>query len=135
MCFDYDGSCEVWKETFPRARKPHVCCECGQTIPKGRKHRSVFSVFEGDAMTSRTCLACEYVRSIIREYEEDEGCEGQEAECPIGGLRDAIREHNEGYGLLDRAWYRDEDLSEIDEDFVAPEAAHLFPDETLAICV
>lgn len=131
MCFDYDGYSEVWNETTPRARKPYRCCECGGTIAKGEQYRNVFSVYEGDAMTSRTCLACERVREIIQRAEEDAGCSGNETICPIGELRDAIRDAYDGYGLFDRGWYA---LPKRDVDFVQPEAAHLFPYAQLAIC-
>ncbi len=127
MCFDYDGYSEVWQETFPKARVPHKCCECGGVIAKGHKYRNVFSVYEGDAMTSKTCMPCEAVRDIIRQHEEDDGCTGSEAEAPIGELAQALIDGDYGLCFNDR---------EHRQRFVSPFAWHLLGEYyELEICV
>lgn len=126
MCFDYDGYCEVWQESFPKARKPHKCCECGGVILKGHKYRNIFSVYEGDATTSKVCMPCEAVRDIIRQHENDEGCDGNEAEAPIGELAASVIQGD--YGLC--FWDRENDMM-----FVSPFARHLVKHGQLEICV
>lgn len=34
------------RESFPVARKPHLCIWCGETIPVGTKHRHEISKFD-----------------------------------------------------------------------------------------
>lgn len=45
----------------PRARKLHVCCECGRTIERGEQHLVVKALYEKKWSTYRTCVHCEAV--------------------------------------------------------------------------
>jgi hypothetical protein len=40
------------------ARKPHRCCECGNEIAVGEKHRVAAYKFEGEFHSDRTCSPC-----------------------------------------------------------------------------
>lgn len=41
-----------------RARKPHVCCECHDTIPRGAFYERTAGCWDGEVKTYCTCLAC-----------------------------------------------------------------------------
>jgi hypothetical protein len=58
MCDCGDGP-ETYRETRPRARKPHKCCECGRTIQPGEIYRLLWGVWEGRPETYKTCSACQ----------------------------------------------------------------------------
>lgn len=67
MCFDGDP-CDVWDETFPRARKEHRCEECRLPIPVGDVHARVGTLFEGHWDTYRVHAGClDLVRFIDKE--------------------------------------------------------------------
>lgn len=134
MCFYDDGDpAEVWNESAPTARKEHRCCECGGTILAGETYQRISFICDGEAGTFKVCDRCSAVRNRIAEIEESRGCEGPEAVCPIGQLRDAIYEDDDHYGLL-RAdpekvvphWI-DPEMG-LENLAVVPMAAHLFPD-------
>lgn len=58
MCScDLDGP-EIFWESWPVARKSHVCCECGSPIDIGEKHLRVSGVWEGQFETFRMCKPC-----------------------------------------------------------------------------
>lgn len=71
---DEEGEPEsVHRETWPRARREHKCCACGETIRCGDRHKRTFVVFEGDAETYRHCLRCAAIyRALCRTTGEDE---------------------------------------------------------------
>ena len=50
--------CQVWIETWHKARKPHRCCECGESIGIGDRYQRTFSVFEGVVNIYKTCEFC-----------------------------------------------------------------------------
>lgn len=84
MCFYNDESCDVWRVTHPRARKPHRCYECFADIPVGAVHELITSLFDGDWSRTRTCLACVSLRDAVIAHEEADGCFGSEAVPPTG---------------------------------------------------
>lgn len=93
MCFYNDGEyATIWRESDPRARKQYKCYECGGTIIVGEKYRCVFTVFEGDAGTYRTCSRCVRLRDAIREVEIAAGCSASESQPSLGGLYDEVSE-------------------------------------------
>lgn len=49
---------DVYRESFPRARKQYECCECGAFIQPGDQYRNTFGVWGGQQDTFRTCLPC-----------------------------------------------------------------------------
>jgi len=64
---------------FVYARKDHVCCECGKTIPKGQKYQYFKACWPqlGGWLSFKTCVRCSEIRdSVIDKYPptyEDEG--------------------------------------------------------------
>ncbi len=65
VCIDgsYDGdAAEFSDERIVRARKPHQCCECGDTIPVGAEYERAVGKWDGRMFTYHTCLACRDVR-------------------------------------------------------------------------
>jgi hypothetical protein len=79
-CNDYDAPSCV-REVIRRARRPHTCCECGDTIEPGQRYEYVSGVWDGHPDWHHTCLVC----VAIREHY-----------CPhgwlIGGLAEQIEE-------------------------------------------
>lgn len=60
---DYDGDiAEFYRESRPKARKPHQCCECGETIPVGTVYQRASGKSEGDVWSEATCAVCEEIR-------------------------------------------------------------------------
>lgn len=60
MCeIDLGDPCEVWTQTRPVARKAHQCASCDGVIAPGQRYYRTFTIFEGDASTSKHCAACE----------------------------------------------------------------------------
>jgi len=67
-------------EVVRKARKPHTCCECGDTIVVGKQYEEATGInAEGEPYRYRTCIGC---RNLRRHY------------CPggwiWGGLREAL---------------------------------------------
>ena len=61
-----DGTCEVFEQTIvKKSRKLHKCCECGREIPVGSSYESTFTVYEGDAVRLKTCIACADIRDTF----------------------------------------------------------------------
>lgn len=59
MCDLYaDERAEVWDRTFPRAKKEYRCECCDAMIRVGTKYVRTFIVFEGEASTAKSCVAC-----------------------------------------------------------------------------
>lgn len=46
-------------------RKPHVCCECREDIPKGVKHEVSTGKSDGMFWSFRTCLLCVEIRTAF----------------------------------------------------------------------
>jgi len=49
---------DVWRASYPRARKQYKCEECGRLIEIGELHGYVFTAYEGRGWTFRTCRHC-----------------------------------------------------------------------------
>lgn len=70
MC-SCDCSCDLdWQndlevETWHRAAKEHVCCECAEVIAKGDSYQLYTLLCDGDWMKERTCRACARIRSDL----------------------------------------------------------------------
>jgi len=123
-CHDYDPA-SVYSEHTVRARKPHECCECGETIPVGAPHEHVTGCWDGNWSVYRTCGSCVSIREHF---------------CPGGWIFGELAEQVRECLGFD---YRDDpatwDQAEVDEedednrrwlaqrktaDTVAPEADH-----------
>ena len=78
---DIDGGPNFSKETFPKARKNHKCCECKDSILPGSKYNRIKGMWDGKFLTFCTCMACHR----IREHYCSSG-------YMLGDLRDQISE-------------------------------------------
>lgn len=59
MCeINFDGSCDVWRETEQVARKQHKCSCCDAVILPGERYRRIFVVADGNADGEKACSAC-----------------------------------------------------------------------------
>lgn len=67
--FECDCSCycdevvEICVETWQTARKPHKCCECGDTIKPGSRYLREFTALDGKCNTHKTCAPCHSIRT------------------------------------------------------------------------
>jgi len=59
--YDYEPA-SVVTVTWRKARKPHECCECGQTIDPGQRYEHVRGLWEDLWDTYETCEACVRIR-------------------------------------------------------------------------
>ena len=57
--FDY-GDCgpEAFSETDRKARKEHICGECGRTIHPGETYHYESGIWEGEPKSHKTCADC-----------------------------------------------------------------------------
>lgn len=98
MCFVADGYCTVYEETvIKKSRKQHQCSDCGGLIGVGESYRSIFSVYEGDATTSKMCHKCQSLREGIVLVELAEGCARHEAEPLMGAMFEQLNDGAEHY--------------------------------------
>lgn len=77
---DYDCA-DVSSTKIIKARKEHVCCECGETINSGEKYEYASGLWDGSWSHYKTCEICLRIR--------DEVCCGG---WIFGELRDVIWE-------------------------------------------
>lgn len=63
MCqIDLDDPCTVWNEQLVgRARKEHVCDQCGGVIIAGSSYFRHFSISDGEPTNEARCLPCETI--------------------------------------------------------------------------
>lgn len=66
MCFDGDPV-DLVKAKEQRARKEHLCAECGRTIASGEVYLYEAWVYEGSFDTHRTCGQCHAARRWLVE--------------------------------------------------------------------
>jgi len=80
-----DGRPEFFKERHPRARKTHICGECGQAIPLGEQYEYVSGKWEDRFAVYKTCSICLSIRSAFY-------CEGWAFGEVLGDLHEHIGE-------------------------------------------
>lgn len=64
---DSDGYAEIFRQSYPKARKEHKCADCGKMIQPGEEYEYTFQVFEGDASSCKSCLACAGIREALAD--------------------------------------------------------------------
>ena len=64
-CNDNWEGPELVVEHYPKARKPHKCCECERTIQPGERYEYVRGLWDGEFETYKTCLGCFRLRDDI----------------------------------------------------------------------
>jgi len=61
----YDEDADFYDERNPRAKKEHICCECGETIKVGETYNKVTGKWDGNICSYKTCMPCANIR---RDY-------------------------------------------------------------------
>lgn len=64
MDYDYDDN-EFYSQDIVRARKPHVCCECGEPIPVGASYQRAAGKSDGRLWSVKTCQLCADIRGAF----------------------------------------------------------------------
>lgn len=89
-----DGPWDIYDETWRRARKPHGCHACGETIPVGVKYVRLFTLADGAKHSTKRCARCQAIHLHLRKLcrpvgrwpEEQLDCgetyEDEWGECP-----------------------------------------------------
>ncbi len=79
MCFYYDETCEFGEDKAVKARKPHKCEACRETIQPGETYQRFSGSHDHRFFTENLCRRCCYDTFRIVEHELDEGCSWSEA--------------------------------------------------------
>lgn len=58
---------DVFKTTYHKARKHHVCYECGSQIKPGETYEYIFGVWDGNSDSFHTCEKCADLRDSMTE--------------------------------------------------------------------
>lgn len=58
-------SMDFYNQTYPKARKEHVCEYCGKKIKAGQKYSRETGKHAGDMFARKLCLTCD---NILEEY-------------------------------------------------------------------
>lgn len=66
MGYSAEETYDVYDETHPKARKPHKCDACSETIPPGHRYTRVGIVYDGEARTVLRCARCQKIREHLR---------------------------------------------------------------------
>jgi len=61
---DFDPP-EFYKETRPKAKKEHRCCECKRVIHVGDEYVRAYGKWDGVCEAFKTCLHCENLRKLM----------------------------------------------------------------------
>lgn len=67
MSHSCDEVCDVYLETYPKARKPHRCGACREVISPGSQYTKVAIVGAGSAHTYKRCARCQHLHEHLRE--------------------------------------------------------------------
>jgi hypothetical protein len=68
---DLDGYNEVQNTAIRQARKLHKCDACRTAIKPGERYRYVFTVYDGEADTTKRCLRCEAIYRHLCDINTD----------------------------------------------------------------
>lgn len=96
MCFDYDGTVEFWHEETRKARKPHRCDACRETIAKGDQYTYQSGKYDGEFFDDHMCRRCCYDTARVVIHELEEGCYWSEAWPTVDHLLDYLEESGMG---------------------------------------
>ena len=72
-CYCENEYSDVWIEKTVRARKEHICCECGGKIRRGEIHNTAKSLYEGEWSLLRRCPACQAAACDMEELTSAHG--------------------------------------------------------------
>ena len=62
---DHDGGPVCHKEKIRKAKKPHLCCECGLPIKSGDHYLYESGIWDGTPQEYKTCLDCKSIRDVF----------------------------------------------------------------------
>ena len=65
ISIDHDSAPSCTKKKIQKARKQHVCTECGGKILPGEEYEYYSGTWDGEADTFKTCLDCKSVRDVF----------------------------------------------------------------------
>jgi hypothetical protein len=68
--FGSDGGADFWSITQPKARKEHRCNDCGATIGRGEVYERAWWVYEGEATSSKRCMACSHTNDDFANHHD-----------------------------------------------------------------
>jgi hypothetical protein len=74
VCFYSDDYPEFSNVRRVKARKPHRCVSCRETIPAGEEYEHHAGKYDGFFYSDKLCRRCCYDRNRIVEHELAEGC-------------------------------------------------------------
>lgn len=81
----YEGDPPEFESTTQqKARKVHICCECGRKIMPGEKYERTSGMWDGAMQTFRICADC---LSVLDSF----FCDGRTFECMWDDLYEHIR--------------------------------------------
>ena len=60
---NYGDPPEFYQTKIRCARKPHKCCECGETIQPGSRYEHTVGRWDGNISCFNTCLLCVEIRT------------------------------------------------------------------------
>jgi hypothetical protein len=61
---------EVYCTKIRKAKKPHICCECGQTIIPGQEYRYDSGILDHEPFVYKRCLDCYALLEFIYKLPE-----------------------------------------------------------------
>ncbi len=64
---DYEPA-SAYVKTTHKAKKQHKCYECHRAINQGEVYEKVWGIWEGDAVTVKTCQRCLDLRDYITAH-------------------------------------------------------------------
>ena len=67
MCDDYDDEPTLSRFSTRRARKPHVCGACRETIRRGDNYRRTGVLFDGAWTEFRHCMRCWTMAEMLQK--------------------------------------------------------------------
>jgi hypothetical protein len=78
-----EGATCAWEE-WRTARKPHVCCECRETIEPGETYEHARGVWGGRWYAYRTCAPCARIRQDYCRWGWEYGALAEQIEACLG---------------------------------------------------
>jgi hypothetical protein len=79
---DDDGpAVDVYDTTTRKARKPHKCHACGETVRPGDTYTRVFVVWDGSTDVTKRCARCQAIYVHLAARIRRESYDGEYEQC------------------------------------------------------
>ena len=101
MCFYYDETPDMYRQSITKARTPHKCDGCCHAIAPGDLYIRGDGLYDGKFYTLYECGRCNVDRYTIHIKELADGCREWESWPDLDGLVSYF----DDYGIEDRASY------------------------------